>query len=90
MGDLNLINKLSNGKIDLTFGSALDIFGGNGITLSELIQWNHRAEISNGRRGVSTHSSSGSSTAGDHDNDTDGEQEQVQGGERRGSTATVQ
>ena len=38
--DLKEVNALSNGKVDLTIGSALDIFGGNGITLDECIDWN--------------------------------------------------
>jgi phosphoribosylformimino-5-aminoimidazole carboxamide ribotide isomerase len=38
--DLRLVHQLSNGKVDLTIGSALDIFGGAGITLEECIQWN--------------------------------------------------
>lgn len=38
--DLALVHELSNGKVDLTIGSALDIFGGKGITLAECIQWN--------------------------------------------------
>ncbi|THH19769.1 hypothetical protein EW146_g1451 [Bondarzewia mesenterica] len=29
ISDLDLVDRLSNGKIDLTYGSALDIFGGN-------------------------------------------------------------
>lgn len=40
LNDLKLVDKLSNGKVDLTIGSALDIFGGNGITLKECIRWN--------------------------------------------------
>ncbi len=40
--DLALVNQLSNGKVDLTIGSALDIFGGSGITLDECIKWNRR------------------------------------------------
>ncbi|KAI8079977.1 uncharacterized protein BX664DRAFT_341946 [Halteromyces radiatus] len=40
LNDLALVEKLSNGKVDLTFGSALDIFGGNGITFDECIKWN--------------------------------------------------
>jgi len=39
--DLKLVHQLSKGKVDLTIGSALDIFGGNGITLDECIQWNN-------------------------------------------------
>tara|TARA_R110002072_G_scaffold112331_4_gene241360 strand:+ start:11596 stop:12309 length:714 start_codon:yes stop_codon:yes gene_type:complete len=38
--DLELVSTLSNGKVDLTIGSALDIFGGKGITLDECIRWN--------------------------------------------------
>lgn len=38
--DLYLVDRLSNGKVDLTFGSALDIFGGKGVTMQELIRWN--------------------------------------------------
>jgi phosphoribosylformimino-5-aminoimidazole carboxamide ribotide isomerase len=38
--DLELVHSLSNGKVDLTIGSALDIFGGNGVTLDECIAWN--------------------------------------------------
>ena len=39
--DLELVNRLSKGKVDLTIGSALDIFGGTGITLNECIVWNN-------------------------------------------------
>ena len=38
--DLKKIHELSEGKIDLTIGSALDIFGGKGVTLDECINWN--------------------------------------------------
>ncbi|KAI9265991.1 phosphoribosylformimino-5-aminoimidazole carboxamide ribotide isomerase [Sporodiniella umbellata] len=38
--DLKLVDRLSKGKVDLTFGSALDIFGGNGVTFEECVQWN--------------------------------------------------
>jgi len=39
--DLQLVDKLSQGKVDLTIGSALDIFGGEGVTLAECVEWNH-------------------------------------------------
>jgi len=42
--DLEYVQTLSNGKIDLTIGSALDIFGGNGITLDQCVQWNKQAK----------------------------------------------
>lgn len=38
--DLELVNRLSKGKVNLTIGSALDIFGGSGITLDECVEWN--------------------------------------------------
>ena len=38
--DLELVQRLSKGKVNLTIGSALDIFGGSGITLDECIEWN--------------------------------------------------
>ena len=38
--DLKLVEQLSKGEVDLTIGSALDIFGGTGITLDECIAWN--------------------------------------------------
>ena len=38
--DLKLVKELSSGNVDLTIGSALDIFGGSGITLEECIHWN--------------------------------------------------
>ena len=39
--DVRLVDNLSNGKIDITIGSALDIFGGSGVKLQDLIDWNH-------------------------------------------------
>ena len=42
LDDLKRVHELSNGKVDLTIGSALDIFGGQGITLEECIQWNQQ------------------------------------------------
>lgn len=38
--DLQLVDSLSHGNVDLTIGSALDIFGGSGVTLADCIQWN--------------------------------------------------
>lgn len=40
--DLQLVEKLSAGKVDLTIGSALDIFGGSGVSLAQCIEWNNR------------------------------------------------
>ncbi|BDD62010.1 Enzyme that catalyzes the fourth step in the histidine pathway [Monascus purpureus] len=38
--DLEKVQESSNGKVDLTIGSALDIFGGSGVTFDECVQWN--------------------------------------------------
>jgi phosphoribosylformimino-5-aminoimidazole carboxamide ribotide isomerase len=38
--DLEKVHSSSGGKVDLTIGSALDIFGGSGVTFDECIQWN--------------------------------------------------
>ena len=40
--DLDLVKKSSNGKVDLTIGSALDIFGGTGAKFEECIAWNKK------------------------------------------------
>ncbi|KAK4548556.1 Histidine biosynthesis bifunctional protein hisB [Oleoguttula mirabilis] len=40
--DLELVGRLSGGKVDLTIGSALDIFGGKGVTFDECCEWNKR------------------------------------------------
>jgi len=40
LSDIALVEKLSEGRVDLTFGSALDIFGGNGVKLDDLVKWN--------------------------------------------------
>lgn len=40
MADIHLTQQHSHGKVDITVGSALDIFGGKGITLTELTDWN--------------------------------------------------
>lgn len=38
--DLETVQKSSQGKVDLTIGSALDIFGGSGVTFDECVEWN--------------------------------------------------
>lgn len=42
INDLKRVHELSKGRVDLTIGSALDIFGGKGITLEECLEWNCR------------------------------------------------
>jgi phosphoribosylformimino-5-aminoimidazole carboxamide ribotide isomerase len=38
--DLDYVKRLSDGKVDLTIGSALDVFGGSGVTFEECVNWN--------------------------------------------------
>ena len=40
INDLQLVSDLSSGRVDLTYGSALDIFGGVLVRYSECIKWN--------------------------------------------------
>ncbi|KAG5292874.1 5-proFAR isomerase [Histoplasma ohiense] len=40
LGDLDRVKSGSGGKVDLTIGSALDIFGGSGVTFAECVKWN--------------------------------------------------
>lgn len=40
LDDLREVSRLSGGRIDLTIGSALDIFGGSGVTYAECVAFN--------------------------------------------------
>ncbi len=40
MEDLEQTTKVGHGKVDLTIGSALDIFGGTGVRYKDLVAWN--------------------------------------------------
>jgi len=42
LSDLDLVDRLSNGKVDLTFGSSLDIFGGTQVKFLDLVKHNAR------------------------------------------------
>lgn len=42
MKDVELVAEKSGGKIDLTVGSALDMFGGSGVAYHDLVKWNQR------------------------------------------------
>lgn len=42
--DLDTVKELSKGKVDLTIGSALDIFGGSVVRFEDCIAWNLRQE----------------------------------------------
>ena len=40
--DLALVKELSHGRVDLTIGSALDLFGGSGASYDDCLDWNRR------------------------------------------------
>jgi phosphoribosylformimino-5-aminoimidazole carboxamide ribotide isomerase len=40
INDLQLVSDLSNGAVDLTIGSALDIFGGSRVRYADAVAWN--------------------------------------------------
>jgi len=42
LADLELVTRLGGGKIDLTIGSALDVFGGNGVKYEDCVAFNRR------------------------------------------------
>jgi len=42
LADLETVTKLGQGKVDLTIGSALDIFGGNGVEYADCVKFNRR------------------------------------------------
>ena len=42
LDDLDRVERLSGGKVDLTIGSALDIFGGHGVKFEDCIEWNKK------------------------------------------------
>jgi len=40
LADLELVERESRGRVDVTIGSALDIFGGSGVTYTDCVAWN--------------------------------------------------
>lgn len=42
-GDVELVRDASDGTVDVTVGSALDLFGGNGVRYADLVRWNRNA-----------------------------------------------
>jgi phosphoribosylformimino-5-aminoimidazole carboxamide ribotide isomerase len=38
--DLELVDRLGGGRVDLTIGSALDLFGGSGVKYEDCVAWN--------------------------------------------------
>ncbi|KAL1747459.1 hypothetical protein HDZ31DRAFT_31898 [Schizophyllum fasciatum] len=47
ISDLDLVDKLSTGRVDLTYGSALDIFGGSLVRFQDLVEKNNVAKAIN-------------------------------------------
>jgi phosphoribosylformimino-5-aminoimidazole carboxamide ribotide isomerase len=45
MDDLRLVASAGQGRVDVTVGSALDLFGGKGLGYKDLVAWNQRAEF---------------------------------------------
>ena len=44
LADLEAVTRLGQGRIDLTIGSALDIFGGSGVRYEDVVAFNRRLE----------------------------------------------
>jgi phosphoribosylformimino-5-aminoimidazole carboxamide ribotide isomerase len=44
LSDLERVKCLSNGKIDLTMGSCLDIFGGSGVRFLDVVAWQQQQQ----------------------------------------------
>ena len=42
IADLQIIHDVSGGRLDLTIGSALDIFGGDGVRYADAVEFNRR------------------------------------------------
>jgi phosphoribosylformimino-5-aminoimidazole carboxamide ribotide isomerase len=42
LADLETVTRLGGGKVDLTIGSALDIFGGSGVKYADCVKFNRR------------------------------------------------
>lgn len=43
MADAQLVASASHGRVDVTVGSALDMFGGSGVKYDELVAWSSRS-----------------------------------------------
>ncbi len=50
LADLEEVTRLGGGKVDLTIGSALDIFGGSGVRYADAVEFNRRAAKGRERR----------------------------------------
>jgi phosphoribosylformimino-5-aminoimidazole carboxamide ribotide isomerase len=47
LSDLETVTRLGQGKIDLTIGSALDIFGGSGVRYEDVVAFNKKQRTAN-------------------------------------------
>lgn len=45
LADLETVSRLGQGRVDLTIGSALDLFGGTGVRYEDAVAFNRRARI---------------------------------------------
>jgi phosphoribosylformimino-5-aminoimidazole carboxamide ribotide isomerase len=45
ISDLEAVTKLGQGKVNLTIGSALDIFGGSGVKYADAVEFNRRQTV---------------------------------------------
>ncbi|MCP4097356.1 MAG: phosphoribosylformimino-5-aminoimidazole carboxamide ribotide isomerase [Planctomycetaceae bacterium] len=45
MDDVRLVSEVSKHKVDVTVGSSLDLFGGNGVAYRELVDWNQSRKL---------------------------------------------
>ena len=45
MDDVRLVSEVSDHKVDVTVGSSLDLFGGDGVAYRELVDWNQSREV---------------------------------------------
>jgi phosphoribosylformimino-5-aminoimidazole carboxamide ribotide isomerase len=45
LDDLETVTRLGQGKVDLTIGSALDIFGGSGVKYTDAVEFNRRQKV---------------------------------------------
>jgi phosphoribosylformimino-5-aminoimidazole carboxamide ribotide isomerase len=48
LADLEEVTRLGRGKVDLTIGSALDIFGGTGVKYDDVVKFNRRQSEQSG------------------------------------------
>lgn len=49
LDDLDKVRELSQGRVDLTIGSALDIFAGTGVKFQDCVEWNKKHGTGPGR-----------------------------------------